>query len=91
MPCSDCCNPGWDHLHVLMQALVVTGGFMIMVLYKAVWKAYKRDIEHWEEALVTFVGSIFMIYVVFLVFNRRIVTAVIDPSRGTKRKKECAK
>jgi len=45
----NCCAKGWDHLHVLMQTLVVTGGFLLMTLYKAIWHKYNRKIHHWEE------------------------------------------
>lgn len=74
---ASCCDKGWDHIHVLMQTIVVTGGFLLMTLYKAVWHKYNRKIHHWEEALVVFCGSFFMIYLTYLVFNRRIVTAKI--------------
>jgi len=60
-----------------MQTLVVTGGFLLMTLYKAIWHKYNRKIHHWEEALVTFCGSFFLIYLVYLIFDRRIVTAKI--------------
>jgi len=72
-----CCGLGWDHIHILMQTLVVTGGFLLMTLYKAIWYKYGRKIKHWEEALITFLGSFFLIYLVYLIFNRRIVTAKI--------------
>ena len=72
-----CCSKGWDHVHVVMQTLVVTGGFLIMTLYKGIWAKYGRTIHHWEEGLVTLFGSFFMIYLIYLCFNRRIVTARI--------------
>jgi hypothetical protein len=72
-----CCKRGWDHVHVVMQTLVVTGGFMIMTLYKALWDKYGRKIHHWEEALVTLFSSFFMIYLVYLLFNRKILTGKI--------------
>lgn len=67
----DCCAKGWDHLHVVMQTLVVTGGFLLMTLYKAIWHKYNRKITHLEEAGVTFFSSFFLIYLVFLCFNRK--------------------
>lgn len=73
----NCCAKGWDHLHVLMQTLVVTGGFLLMTLYKAIWHKYNRKITHLEEAGVTFFSSFFLIYLVYLIFDRRIVTAKI--------------
>lgn len=72
-----CCQKGWDHVHVVMQTLVVTGGFLIMTLYKAIWAKYGRTIHHWEEALVTFFSSFFCIYLVYLCFNRKISTSKI--------------
>lgn len=74
---SACCVKGWDHVHVVMQTLVVTGGFLIMTLYKGIWAKYGRTIHHWEEALVTLFGSFFMIYLVYLIFNRKILTGKI--------------
>lgn len=73
----DCCAKGWDHLHIIMQTLVVTGGFLLMTLYKAIWHKYNRKIHHYEEALIVFFGSFFLIYLVYLIFDRRIVTARI--------------
>lgn len=72
-----CCPKGWDHIHVLMQTLVVTGGFLIMTLYKGVWAKYGRTIHAWEEALVTLFASFFTIYLVYLIFNRKILTGKI--------------
>ncbi len=72
-----CCRKGWDHVHIVMQTLVVTGGFLIMTLYKGVWAKYGRTIHHWEEGSIVLLGTFFMIYLVYLIFNRRIVTVKI--------------
>ena len=74
-----CCRKGWKeaHLHIWMESIIITGGFIIMIIYKHLWKRMGRHIEDSEMALVTFLGTAVVLYATYGAFNRKIVTTKI--------------
>ena len=73
------CEKGWKdlHEHVWMEVIVITGGFIVMVIYKHIWKRLGRKIMDSEMILVTFFGSALILYATYAAFNRKLVTTAI--------------
>ena len=66
------------HLHILYETLIITGGYIIMILYKNLWKyLYKRKITDSEKIIVTLLGTLFMLYMISTALNIRIETKSI--------------
>ena len=73
------CTKGWKdaHLHIWMEVIVITGGFILMIIYKHIWEKLGRKILDSEMILVTFFGSALILYATYGAFNRKIVTTSI--------------
>jgi len=66
------------HINTWKQAIIISGGIIIMLMYRHFWRHLDRPyITDFENIIVMFLGSALLIYMSETSFNSKIVTAKI--------------
>lgn len=66
------------HINTWKQTIIVTGGVLVMFMYKHAWRYFGRGvITDTESILVVFFGAAVLIYISEIALNSKMVTSPI--------------